>query len=220
MLGFQKYNKRSNIANVINQTSRFISVLNVSAQMIGLPVIALFAVVTAFLYPFIMSEAQRPGSSTATDTPHNPFGGAYESPPRIVMIYNNTEYSGVLDSYSFRVSDTLGDIPVFNDTVTSTIPDQAITVENGSVVRFVIKGNAPPEAQSDGLAVNAYTIEGKPVKVLKLVDESQKASFVVDLNEKRDYILMAFATWLPQEDTENISGYVSYSYKINVTSEV
>lgn len=187
--------------------------------MTGLSFIALFVVITVSLCPFMMSEAQRLGPS-ATNTLNNPFGGAYESPPQIVMTYNNTEHLGVLDSYSFKVSETLGEIPIFNDTITSTVPNQTITIENGSVIRFAIRGNAPPEAQSDALAVNAYTIEGKPVKVLKVADESQKTSFVVDLNESREYILTAIATWLPEEDTERISGYVSYSYKINVTSEV
>jgi hypothetical protein len=189
--------------------------------MISLSAIMLLIVVTAFLYQFMTSEAQRPGSSaTNTNTPHNPFGGAYESPSQIVMVYKNTEYPGVLDSYSFKVAETFREIPIFNDTVTSTIPNQTITVENGSVVRFAIKGNAPPEARSDGLAVNAYTIEGKPVKVLKVADESQKTSFMVDLDAEREYILVAIATWLPQEGIEKISGYVSYSYKIDVTSEV
>ena len=59
--------------------------------MTGLSFIALFVVITVSLYPFIMSEAQRLGPS-ATDTLNNPFGGAYESPPQIVMTYNNTEH--------------------------------------------------------------------------------------------------------------------------------
>ena len=105
---------------------------------------------------------------------------------------------------------------MFNDKITSTLPNQTITVEKGSTIRFTIKGNAPPEAQSDSLSVNAYTINGKPAKVLKVADELQKTSFVVDLQEGREYILMAIATWLPEEDTENISGYVSYSYRVNV----
>lgn len=33
--------------------------------------------------------------------PANPAGGVNESAPRIIMIYNNTEYDGILDSYSF-----------------------------------------------------------------------------------------------------------------------
>jgi hypothetical protein len=151
--------------------------------------------------------------NAAVSSPVNPFGGAYEGPPRIIMIYNSTEYPGVLDSYSFRVADTFNEIPVFNDTVTSTIPNETIAVENGSILEFVIKGNAPPEARSDALAVNAYTIEGSPVKVLKVADKSQRTSFMADL-KAGEYILTAIATWFPQQNTERISGYVAYSYRI------
>jgi hypothetical protein len=165
-----------------------------------------------------MTEAQPPGSVPTSDNPTNPFGGPYESPPQIVMVYNNAEYPGVLDSYSFRVAETLSEIPIFNDTVISTIPNQTIAIEDDSVIRFTIKGNAPPEAQSDALAVNAYTIEGRPVKVLKVADESDRTSFVVDLATGREYILMAVATWLPQQGIERISGYVAYSYRINSTA--
>ena len=178
-------------------------------------VAVIFAVLTPDLYSSIMIQGQRPGSVHTTNNPPNPFGGAYESPPQIVMLYNNTEYLGVLDSYSFRVAETLGEISIFNDTVVSTIPNQTITVENGSVIRFEIKGNSPPEAQSDALSVNAFTIEGKPVKVLKVADESDRTSFVVDLEPDREYILMAIATWLPQQGFEKISGYVAYSYRID-----
>jgi hypothetical protein len=85
-----------------------------------------------------------------------------------------------------------------------------------SVIRFEIKGNAPPEAQSDALAVNAFTVEGKPVKVLKVADELDRTSFVVNLEP--EYILMAIATWLPQQGFEKISGYVAYSYRIDSIS--
>ena len=113
-------------------------------------------------------------------------------------------------------TETINQLPLFDDKVISTIPNDSITVKNGSIVKFSIKGNAPPEAQSDSLSVNAYTINGKPAKVLKVADESQKTSFVVDLQEGREYILMAIATWLPEENNENIGGYVSYSYRVNV----
>ncbi|MGI8833356.1 MAG: hypothetical protein ACR2IS_12080, partial [Nitrososphaeraceae archaeon] len=97
-----------------------------------------------------------------------------------------------------------------------TIPNRTVTVEKDSMLRFAIKGNAPPEAQSDSLAVNAYSINGNPVKVMEVANESQKTTFVVDLPEGAEYILMAIATWLPQENAEKISGYVSYSYKLTV----
>ena len=168
--------------------------------------------------PRILLAQQSDDSYFTFATFTNPFGAAYEGPPRIILIYNNTEYYGVLDSYSFEKAETIKQLPLFNDKVTSTIPNNSITVKNGSIVKFAIKGNAPPEAQSDSLSVNAYTINGKPVKVLKVADQSQKTSFVVDLQGGREYILMAVATWLPEEDTEKIIGYCSYSYKIKVIS--
>lgn len=154
----------------------------------------------------------------STENPNNPFGGAYEGPPQIIMISNNTEYNGILDSYSFEKIDTLGELPVSIDKVTSPLPNQSIAVKKGSIIEFAIKGNAPPEAQSDTLAVNAYRINGNPIKVLEVADESQKTSFVVNLDEGTEYILMAIATWLPQETAESISGYVSYNYRLNVVA--
>lgn len=177
-------------------------------------------------YPSVIVQGQQipafPGTSSSiasTNDTTNPFGDAYEGPPEIVMVYNNTEYRGALDSYSFSKTNTLRNLPMFNDTITSTLPTKAVIVERGSTVSFAIKGNAPPEAQSDTLAVNAYTINGKPVKVLNVAsdDESQKTFFGVDLeDEGKEYILMAIAMWLPEENTENISGYISYSFRINM----
>lgn len=188
----------------------------------------LIAGILSIYYPSVIVQGQQipdsPGTSpsiVSTNATTNPFGEAYEGPPEIVMIYNNTEYQGALDSYSFGKTNTLRNLPMFNDTITSTLPTKAILVEGGSTVSFAIKGNAPPEAQSDTLAVNAYTINGKPVKVINVAsdDESQKTHFAVDLEDKgKEYILMAIATWLPEENTENISGYVSYSFRINMLS--
>ena len=185
--------------------------------------------VLSMLYPSVIVQGQQisdsPGTSpsiVSTSATTNPFGEEYEGPPEIVMIYNNTEYQGALDSYSFGKINTLRNLPMFNDTITSTLPTKAVIVERGSTVSFVIKGNAPPEAQSDTLAVNAYTINGKPIKVLNIAsdDKSKKTHFVVDLEDKgKEYILMAIATWLPEENTENISGYVSYSFRINMLND-
>jgi hypothetical protein len=117
---------------------------------------------------------------------------------------------------------TLGNLPIFNDTITSTVPIKSVDIEKGSTVSFAIKGNAPPEAESDSLAVNVYTIEGKPVKVLKVADELSKTPFTVDLDEGREYILMAIATWFPDDDgaEENIEKITGYSYRVNVLSKM
>ena len=146
--------------------------------------------------------------------------GSNEPPPQIIMINdNNKEHKGVLDSYSFVNTEKLNQIPVFNYKVTATIPDKSITLEKGSIVRVVIEGNPSPESPPDGLAVAAYTEKGNPVKVLKVNEDKSKkeTSFIIDLNEG-DYILMAVATWLPDEDDERITGYVAYSYRVNVVA--
>lgn len=190
---------------------------NNQALIITLSSLVFFMIGTIFIhYIAMVSHAQQLGSSVTSNTPTNPFGEVYEGPPQIVMIHNNTDYAGALDSYSFSTAQTIEGIPVFNDDINSTIPNRTVTVEKDSMLRFAIKGNAPPEAQSDSLAVNAYSINGNPVKVMEVANESQKTTFVVDLPEGAEYILMAIATWLPQENAEKISGYVSYSYKLTV----
>lgn len=193
------------------------SMSNNQALIITLSSLIFYMVGTISIhYIAMVSHAHQLGSPVTSNTPTNPFGEVYEGPPQIVMIHNNTEYAGALDSYSFSTAKSIGGIPVFNDAINSTIPNQTVTVEKDSVLRFAIKGNAPPEAQSDSLAVNAYTINGNPVKVLEVAKESQKTTFVVDLPEGTEYILMAIATWFPQENAERITGYVSYSYRLTV----
>ena len=69
--------------------------------MLLLVVIIFFTVGTIFMYPSIMSQDQQTASSVTINTSTtNPFGGVYEGPPQIVMVYNNTEHTGTLDSYS------------------------------------------------------------------------------------------------------------------------
>jgi hypothetical protein len=102
------------------------------------------------------SYAQLPASpgilaDMDSNTAANPFGGAYEQPPRIVMIHNNSEYRGALDSYSFGETKSMMALPVFNDTVTSTLPNQTAIIQRGSVLRLVMEGITPPEAQPDGM---------------------------------------------------------------------
>ena len=67
--------------------------------------------------------------------------------------------------------------------------------------------------------MTAYTEKGNPVKVLKVNEDKSKkeTSFIIDLNEGK-YILMAVATWLSEGSKEVITGYVAYSYRVNVTA--
>ena len=173
----------------------------------------------------VMSQLEIPPSSgkatTAIPTnPANPAGGVNESAPGIIMIYNNTEYNGTLDSYSFGKTESMMSLPTSNDKITATIPNQAIAVEQGSKLNFMMKGITSSEAQPDGISPTSYTVSGEPAGVLKVIDEPERGnktiSLTVDLN-RGEYILMATATWLPgQQESNQIAGYVSYSYRINV----
>ena len=163
-----------------------------------------------------------PGKATTAipSNPANPAGGVDESAPKIIMIYNNTEYDGTLDSYSFGKTESMMSLPTSNDKITATIPNQTIAVEQGSKLYFMMKGITLSEAQPDGVSATAYTISGEPADVLRVIDEPNKRnktiSLTVDLN-RGEYILMATAIWLPEvQENYQIAGYVSYSYRINV----
>ena len=163
-----------------------------------------------------------PGKATTAipSNPANPAGGVDESAPKIIMIYNNTEYDGTLDSYSFGKTESMMSLPTSNDKITATIPNQTIAVEQGSKLYFMMKGITLSEAQPDGVSATAYTISGEPADVLRVIDEPNKSnktiSLTVDLN-RGEYILMATAIWLPEvQENYQIAGYVSYSYRINV----
>ena len=163
-----------------------------------------------------------PGKATTAipSNPANPAGGVDESAPKIIMIYNNTEYDGILDSYSFGKTESMMSLPTSNDKITATIPNQTIAVEQGSKLYFMMKGITLSEAQPDGVSATAYTISGEPAEVLRVIDEPNNSnktiSLTVDLN-RGEYILMATAIWLPEvQENYQIAGYVSYSYRINV----
>lgn len=179
----------------------------------------------SFKNPLAISQLEvppSPGKATTAipSNPANPAGGVDESAPKIIMIYNNTEYDGILDSYSFGKTESMMSLPTSNDKITATIPNQTIAVEQGSKLYFMMKGITLSEAQPDGVSATAYTISGEPAAVLRVIDEPNKSnktiSLTVDLN-RGEYILMATAIWLPEvQENYQIAGYVSYSYRINV----
>lgn len=179
----------------------------------------------SFKNPLAISQLEVPPSLGKATTaipsnPANPAGGVDESAPKIIMIYNNTEYDGILDSYSFGKTESMMSLPTANDKITATIPNQTIAVEQGSKLYFMMKGITLSEAQPDGVSATAYTISGEPAGVLRVIDEPNKSnktiSLTVDLN-RGEYILMATAIWLPEvQENYQIAGYVSYSYRIDV----
>lgn len=179
----------------------------------------------SFKNPLAISQLEVPPSLGKATTaipsnPANPAGGVDELAPKIIMIYNNTEYDGILDSYSFGKTESMMSLPTANDKITATIPNQTIAVEQGSKLYFMMKGITLSEAQPDGVSATAYTISGEPANVLRVIDEPNKSnktiSLTVDLN-RGEYILMATAIWLPEvQENYQIAGYVSYSYRIDV----
>ncbi len=144
----------------------------------------------------------------------NPFEPR-EQPPKIVMVYNGKEYSGGLVGYSWEKTEVLDEIPEINGNITAALPDapQVVKVENNTSVKFKVEYINQTDALPDTLSVNVYSNDGVPIKVLD-VSKNDKSAFTIDL-DKGEYVLVSTAIWLP-ENNQVISGYVSYSYRINV----
>ena len=145
----------------------------------------------------------------------NPFGG---KTPEMIMTLDGKAYSGELRSFIWNSGNVNDNFPVIEqprDNITAIIPNNTATTEKGSQVKFSIKGNPDTEAQPDSLSVTAYTLDGYPSKVLD-VSNNKTDTFDIEL-DKGKYILLALATWLPNEDNYlRTEGYVSYTYRIDV----
>ncbi len=145
----------------------------------------------------------------------NPFGGG---PPEIIMNLDDKAYPGELRNFVWNGGDVNDNFPVNEpprNNITAIIPNNTATIEKGSQVRFAVKDNPSPEVQPDSLSVTAYTLEGYPSKVLN-VSSNKADTFNVELDEGK-YILLAVATWLPNEENYlTTEGYVSYAYRIDV----
>jgi hypothetical protein len=158
----------------------------------------------------------------------NPFGSFDKMPPQIIMVYENKEYHGALLNYIFnngRGNSTLPSNQGGNTSnITSVLPSNEITVKENSTVKFIVKdNNSQPGVQPNSLSVNAYTIQGKPVKILSLAEDVKSNTFKIDLS-KGEYIILATATWLPSKENSNSNssyltttgGHISYNYRINI----
>ena len=153
----------------------------------------------------------------STDTASNPFGPG-EGPPKIIMTSGDARREGQLIGYAYDSIETISELPDINVSNLTTYVESsdAVTVERGSRVEFQVDGNRPPEASFESLSVTAYTKDGAPAGLLDANDEPPINTYTVNL-EEGTYILMAVATWLPEEGGEDISGYVMYGYKVQVT---
>ncbi|MGH9983025.1 MAG: hypothetical protein ACRD8W_03615 [Nitrososphaeraceae archaeon] len=182
-------------------------------SFVAVHMVMVVSIVPAFVIAFDIGDPIHP--------PRYPVG-AFESPPQIVMEYNNKEYDGVLRTYVFEHGDVDPNVqtspPGPGPNITGIIPEQTVNVTKGSSVRFTIEGNTRPEIQPDSLSVTAYDTNGDAIKLLTLVPDDKSDSFIVDL-KNGEYILLATAVWLPGEDVARhltIGGSAVYAYKINV----
>ena len=180
--------------------------LSISISAIGILVIAPL---------FVSAEASTIGVPNLSD--RNPFGNGI---PKIVMDVGDKAYYGELRNYVWESGDVNYNLPAVEhprSNITTILPNKTATLEKGSQVLFSIKDNPAAEAQPDSLSITAYSADDDaPIKVLN-VSSNKKDAFDIDLEEGR-YILLATATWLPNEGNYlTVEGYVSYAFRINVT---
>ena len=76
-------------------------------------------------------------------------------------------------------------IPSTNSTI--NISNLYVKVVANSNVELIVKDNYAQEDKPDSLAVLAYSIEGKPIKVLNVLEESGCNSFTINLDEGNMY---------------------------------
>jgi hypothetical protein len=105
-----------------------------------------------------------------------------------------------------------------------------IFIKRGSSISFIVRNSSSSSSNNNNytnnnlanslpnsLSITAYDFKGKPVKLLNTTEKSSTSSASVNLNPGR-YILMAVATWLPQQSHKTRSAFVSYKYDINIVS--
>ncbi len=179
--------------------------------------ISIYAIGVLVIVPlFVSAEASTIGVPNLSD--RNPFGNGI---PEIVMDVGDKAYYGELRNYIWESGDVNYNLPAVEpprSNITTILPNKTATLEKGSQVMFSIKDNPTPEAQPDSLSITAYSADdGTPIKVLN-VSSNKKDTFDIDLDEGR-YILLAIATWLPNEGNFlTTEGYVSYAFRVNVTN--
>jgi hypothetical protein len=140
-----------------------------------------------------------------------PFTSNLTLPPRIVMVYNGIQHSGVLVSYKYRHGYTFGQLDIPAEKVTALLPSDIVNIRKGSLVQFFAKGD-PQILPSNSLSIDAYNSQGKAVGVLNTTKASN-STLALNLNEGK-YILLAVATWIP--GSEDVTGYAIFSYMVNV----
>jgi hypothetical protein len=191
-------------------------------------------------YNYISSSSSSSSSSDDSIITHSLSNPQAVLPPRIVMNYSNVEYQGFLLTYKYRDAESFGQLSpptkilsIINETTdefavaTRTAEEimketifspNNITIKNSSEIQFIIK-NSPPILQPDSISITAYIPppDLKAVKVLDVTTDASKSEFEFKLDNKGEYLILATATWLPDDDINRDEiGYAFYSWIVKV----
>jgi hypothetical protein len=171
----------------------------------------------------INSQSQDPNGSNQTDCEHpedisrtNRSMMENVLPPEITMIYEGREYEGELSEANYREGETINQLQPPPTNTTANLPSNTVNLSKDSCVQFVITGT-PRTLPPDSLDVSAYSVDNTPVAVLDAA-ENYSSMFRITLDDGV-YILLSAATWDPTSADEDVGGYVTYNFLINVTTK-
>jgi hypothetical protein len=137
-------------------------------------------------------------------------------PPEIIMIYEGREYKGELSEANYREGETINELQPPPTNTTANLPSYTVNLNKDTCVQFVITGT-PRTLPPDSLDVSAYSSDNTPVAVLDAA-ENYSSMFRITLDDGV-YILLSAATWDPTSADEDVGGYVTYNFLVNVTTK-
>jgi hypothetical protein len=137
-------------------------------------------------------------------------------PPEIIMIYEGREYKGELSGANYREGETINELQPPPTNTTANLPSYTVNLNKDTCVQFVITGT-PRTLPPDSLDVSAYSSDNTPVAVLDAA-ENYSSMFRITLDDGV-YILLSAATWDPTSADEDVGGYVTYNFLVNVTTK-
>jgi hypothetical protein len=137
-------------------------------------------------------------------------------PPEIIMIYEGREYKGELSEANYREGETINELQPPPTNTTANLPSYTVNLNKDTCVQFVITGT-PRTLPPDSLDVSAYSLDNTPVAVLDAA-ENYSSTFRITLDDGV-YLLLSAATWDPTSADEDIGGYITYNFLVNVTTK-
>jgi len=81
------------------------------------------------------------------------------------MVYRDAVYLGELSQYKYREGETLSDLGIVPENISSQLPAETVELRNGTCVEFAMRGT-PRSLPPDSLDISAYAADGTPVGVL------------------------------------------------------